>query len=127
MKLQVCWYPQVPCEPFEIPVDSVEQGVFVMDTLANYDIFQYENNIKPDYSNAGILVEWDEKDHEWVDWCDAETGEDDPREYLSANEAIKIEEIVTGLLEALKYARRFLKPEDVDLTYIDEAIKKAEQ
>ena len=30
------------------------------------------------------------------------------------------------LLEALKYAKRFLKPDDVDMTYIDDAIKKAE-
>jgi len=31
------------------------------------------------------------------------------------------------LLEALKYARRLLKPDDADMNYIDEAIKKAEQ
>lgn len=29
------------------------------------------------------------------------------------------------LVEALKYARRFLKPEDVDMAYIDQALSNA--
>ncbi len=59
-----------------------------MDVLAYYDQFQYENRIKPDYSNAGGLQMFDPLDDtdspegSWVDWCDEETGEDDPFTYL---------------------------------------------
>ena len=37
-------------------------------TLANYDLFQFENNIKPDYCNAGGLEEFNGKD--WLEWED---------------------------------------------------------
>ena len=81
-ELRVYWIPQVPMEAFTVDVACVEEGVKIMDVLADYDIFQYENKIKPDYCNAGGLMEWDEDSQEWVDWYDEGTGYDDPREYL---------------------------------------------
>lgn len=51
-----------------------------MDVLAEYDLFQFENKVKPDYSNMGGLLMFE--DGEWVDWYDDETNEDDPRAYL---------------------------------------------
>jgi hypothetical protein len=80
MKLRVWWIPQVPGKPFVVEVDTVTEGVLVMDTLARYDMFQFENNIKPDYCNAGGLGMYE--NDEWVDWFDEETGIDDPEEYL---------------------------------------------
>ena len=56
-----------------------------MNTLANYDLFQYENNIKPDYCNTTVLEEYNEDSQEWVDWCDEETGIDDLEEYFEVN------------------------------------------
>ena len=56
-----------------------------MDVLADYDKFQFENNIKPDYSNAGGLEIFE--NGEWPDWYDEATGEDDPREYLESLKA----------------------------------------
>ena len=87
-KLRVWWIPQVPGKPYYVKVDSVSQGVMIMDSLAFYDIFQYENNIKPDYCNAGGLQQFDESDTEdgidgsWVDWFDEYSGQDDPREFI---------------------------------------------
>lgn len=87
-KLRVWWIPQVPMEPFIVPVNSIEEGAKVMDTLADYDLFQYKNNVKGDYANAGGLSMFDPLDDtdspegSWVDWCDGETGNDDPRDYL---------------------------------------------
>ena len=78
--LRVWWIPQIPGKPFEAAVTSVSEGVKIMDTLAKYDIFQFENNIKPDYSNAGGLQQW--TGDEWEDWDDEESGEDDPEEWL---------------------------------------------
>lgn len=86
-ELQVWWIPQVPMSPFEVDVESVAEGVKVMTVLADYDKFQLDNNIKPDYSNAGGLRRWiaNADGHGgagWEDWYDEETGEDDPRIWL---------------------------------------------
>ena len=67
-KLRVWWIPQasLSCDTFYIPVQSVEEGKKMMDLLAVYDMFQLQNNIKPDFCNAGgleMLV-----DGEWEDW-----------------------------------------------------------
>lgn len=85
-KLRVWWIPQIPMSSFYVDVSTVEEGVKIMDVLADYDAFQLENNVKPDYSNAGGLVQLDD-DGEWLGWCDDETGEDDPREYLRKSNA----------------------------------------
>lgn len=81
-KLRVCHYPQIPCKPFIVNVEDLNQAKFIFDTLANYDLFQYENNIKSDYCNSTILEEWSEHDNDWVSWADNETGIDDLDEYF---------------------------------------------
>lgn len=83
--LQVWWIPQVPGTPFEVDVSSVEEGVRIMDVLAEYDEFQYENDIKPDYCNAGGLRMWTEDD-DWEDWYCGNGVEyfDDPRDWLES-------------------------------------------
>ena len=91
MNLQVWWIPQVPMNPFVVSVGSVSEGVKIMDVLADYDKFQFDNNIKPDYCNVGGINQWDEdSDGEgtpgWVNWSDEETGEDDPRAWLETQE-----------------------------------------
>lgn len=67
-KLRVWWIPQVgsSCDTFYIPVKSVEEGKKVMDLLAAYDMFQLQNNIKPDFCNTGGLQMF--VDGEWEDW-----------------------------------------------------------
>lgn len=74
--LRVWWIPQVPCKQFNVPVASIAEAKLVLRTLANYDLFQLENNIKPDYCNAGGLCVYDpelcdEDDGDgWSDWYD---------------------------------------------------------
>lgn len=68
-KLRVWWIPQMcAIKSFYVPVETVEEGKKVMDMLAAYDLFQMQNNIKPDYSNIGGLQMWDEEEKEWCDW-----------------------------------------------------------
>ena len=86
-KLSVWWVPQVPMAAFRVPVKSVAEGVKVMDVLADYDSFQFENEVKGDYASAGGLDVWDEDSDgqgnpDWANWYDEETGEDDPRKWL---------------------------------------------
>lgn len=81
-KLRVLHFPQIPCNPFEIKVEDLKEAKKMCDVLANYDLFQYENRIKPDYSNMTIVEEFDEKEQEWVSWYDEETGIDNIYEYF---------------------------------------------
>jgi hypothetical protein len=64
---RVWWVPQVPMKAFHYEVPDVASGRLLCDALAKYDLFQFENRVKPDYSNAGGLQELDE-DGEWVDF-----------------------------------------------------------
>lgn len=104
MKLRVFHIPQVPMKAFYVEVNSVEEGVKLMNTLALYDDFQYKNNVKGDYCNLnGLemydesltdqnLIDMDAKDR-WVDWYyDVdEDYYDSPEAYL---EAIKTGELI---------------------------------
>ncbi|MCK4503388.1 MAG: hypothetical protein KAU22_10160 [Desulfuromonadales bacterium] len=89
MELRVWWIPQLPGKSFYVGVGSVAEGVKIMVTLAQYDLFQLENNIKPDYCNCGGMQMFDPNDTEdapegsWVSWHDEESGEDDPDLWLS--------------------------------------------
>ena len=65
--LKVWWKPQVPCESFEYPVKDIPQAKMLLKALALYDLFQLNHKIKPDYCNAGGLVQF--QDGEWLDWC----------------------------------------------------------
>ena len=47
------WHiPQVPMEPFYVNCPDLPTADLVVDTLAEYDQFQFDHHIKPDYSNA---------------------------------------------------------------------------
>jgi len=72
--LQVWWIPQVPMKSFTMPVKNIDEACLLIYTLAKYDLFQYENDIKPDYANVGGLSIYE--DGEWVDWYDNEKNED---------------------------------------------------
>ncbi|MCR4362100.1 hypothetical protein NUG13_12245 [Bacillus subtilis] len=81
-RLRVAHIPQVPMKAFHVEVKNLEEAKLLFDVFANYDLFQLENNIKPDYANATFLEEFDEEENEWISWCDDETGIDDIYEYF---------------------------------------------
>jgi hypothetical protein len=62
--LRVWWIPQVPGKPFVVPINTVDEGVKLCEVLADYDLFQFENRIKPDYANAGG-IEYMDDTGEW--------------------------------------------------------------
>ena len=80
--LKVWWIPQVPMKAFEVEVETLPEAVRLLNTLAKYDIFQFENKVKPDYCNAGGVVMFEKESGEWVDWYDEETGMDDPEQFV---------------------------------------------
>ncbi len=65
--VKVWWIPQVPGDPFEVIVPDTATGKLVADILADYDQFQLDQNIKPDYCNAGGVVTYDAAEDEWFD------------------------------------------------------------
>ena len=81
--LKVWWIPQIPMKTFEYPVSSPQEGFILLDALAKYDLFQLENNIKPDFSNVGGLSVYEEaiddldEDYDgWGNWYCEFSGED---------------------------------------------------
>ena len=85
--LRVWWVPQVPGDAFHVAVASVDEAAKILTVLADYDAFQFDNKIKPDYCNAGGLDVWQadcdgDGTPGWRSWEDEETGIDDPVDYL---------------------------------------------
>jgi hypothetical protein len=76
LKLKVWWMPQIPMKCFEFEVSSIEEGRKFMDVLANYDLFQFENNVKPDYANTGGIV-YSHPLIEGGDWLDVPEDDDE--------------------------------------------------
>jgi Superinfection exclusion gene product 17 len=64
--LRVWHIPQVPGQPFYVHVDSVNTAIQVLNLLAAYDLFQYQNKVKPDYTNAQGLEVYE--GGEWGEW-----------------------------------------------------------
>lgn len=78
--LQVRHIPQVPMEAFAVDVDSLEEAIKLLEVLADYDLFQFKHNIKPDYCNIGGLAVWVADTFGgvpgWIEWHHPETDED---------------------------------------------------
>ena len=52
-EFRVWWIPQVPMKSFKVKVDNRAEGTKLLGILADYDQFQFDNCVKPDYCNAG--------------------------------------------------------------------------
>lgn len=99
--LRIWWVPQIPMKSFTANVANLVEAKLLLDTLAEYDLFQLAHNIKPDFANAGGLSIFDETDkHDgpdgsWVDW----TNEDgDDIDSLSIDELRTCEPEIGGTL-----------------------------
>lgn len=68
--LRVWHIPQVPGKPFHVDVATLREGALLLRALADYDLFQFKNRIKPDYCNAQGLEVFE--DGEWSDWYNEE-------------------------------------------------------
>lgn len=61
---------------FRKEVSSLAQAKLLLETLAQYDTYQAEHNIKSVYWNIGGLEMYDPEDSDWYEWEHPETGED---------------------------------------------------
>lgn len=76
-EMQVWWIPQVPMRPFKVSVKTLREARLILNTLADYDKFQFDRKIKGDYCNTGGLRVWSNNlDGEdgcgWIDFYDAD-------------------------------------------------------
>lgn len=82
--LRIWWIPQIPMDALYFPVKSITEAKHMLELLADYDLFQFYHNIKPDYSNVGGLEVFEGK--EWLEWenKDGDTIDDvdEKRKYL---------------------------------------------
>lgn len=53
LELRVWWIPQIPMEAFHVSIPDWDTGQLLLNAFADYDIFQFETRIKPDYCNMG--------------------------------------------------------------------------
>ena len=95
MKLRVWWIPQIPMKAFHVDVQTPEEAEKLLNVLADYDLFQYENRVKGDYANAGGLHYWDEEESDWLEWY----YDDESSEFhgMDINEIMQEKEFLTSL------------------------------
>lgn len=63
------WYiPQIPMTAFEVEKPTASEAQAALDLITDFSIFEFENKVKPDYSDVGGVQEWDETDQEWIDY-----------------------------------------------------------
>lgn len=76
--MRVWWIPQVPGKPFHVAIKNTDEAILLLNALADYDIFQFKNKIKPDYCNAGGLEVLEDNGNGCNEWCEwnNEEGED---------------------------------------------------
>lgn len=82
--LRVWHIPQVPMEPFEMPVASIAEGRRLIEALEAYDLFQYEHGVKPDYANASGISRYEQVDDDDIGWFDVDDYETDEQSPVSA-------------------------------------------
>lgn len=70
---------------FYIEVSSIEEAWLIMNILWEYDEFQFNNNVKPDYCNITGLEVFNEKEKDWEEWYD-ELGQDIKEHFESMEE-----------------------------------------
>jgi len=88
--LRVWWIPQVPMKAFYAPVDSPREGKKLLTVLAEYDLFQFENKVKPDYFNAGGLQMYEEDGNGRMEWCDWQNEDGDDIDYIEFEDLPKV-------------------------------------
>jgi hypothetical protein len=87
-EMKILHIPQIPMTAFDVPVQTLIEAKLLLDVLAEYDLFQFRQRVKPDYSNASFLVVFDttytqdgeNPEGSWVDWYDEEGNDIDQYE-----------------------------------------------
>ena len=66
-RFKIFYIPQVPMPAFEREYEDFETAKEVLNAIINFSIFEYDNNVKPDYSDVAGISFWDEAEQDWED------------------------------------------------------------
>ncbi|OZB79885.1 hypothetical protein [Microbacterium sp. 13-71-7] len=70
------WYvPQVPMKAFTREFDDLDAAKMVLNAVIDFSIFEFENDVKPDYSDAAGISRWESDGDGGFDWFDLEEDE----------------------------------------------------
>lgn len=70
------WYiPQVPMDAFEFDVPDLAAGKLVLDALSAFSWFEYQNDVKPDYADAGGIHSYEADGSGGFDWFEVDESE----------------------------------------------------
>lgn len=83
VELRVWWIPQIPMKAFRFPVPTLQAAKLLCNALAQYDLFQYKHNVKPDYDNAGG-ASWRHPELTGGEWFDFDPEDDDECQEVEA-------------------------------------------
>lgn len=91
-RLKILHYAQVGAdiEPFEVYANNLLEAHNAMNTLANYDLYQYDNRIKPDYNSCQFLEVYN--GIEWCDWIDEDLWTNDVSDLVDLYEEYIVKE-----------------------------------
>lgn len=81
-RYRVYYIPQVPMKAFTVEVTGLDAAQLLLDTIIKFSIFEFENKVKPDYSDACGIERWEEDSETGWDWF--ELDEDEQEEILQA-------------------------------------------
>ena len=66
-RYRAVYVPQVPMHALTVEVSNLEQTVVALESIIALSIFEFENRVKPDYSDFGTIERWIEDEQEWED------------------------------------------------------------
>ncbi len=118
-QLRLYHIPQVPMEGMIVDVSSPAEAVRIARILWNYDIFQFENNVKPDYSNmTGLIVH---EGGEWTDWYSpgGESFDEYEREFDTPKPKPQPVTVFEHLVSALEHDKDGMTPDTIRTVLID--------
>lgn len=81
IEFRVWWIPQVPMPSFKVDVPDIATGKILCSALADYDLFQFQHNVKPDYANAGGMS-WKHEVLTEGEWWDFDPDDEDDVEEI---------------------------------------------
>lgn len=95
--IKIWWIPQIPGKPFEVPVSSLVEAQKILDVLADYDLFQLKQKVKPDFCNAGgVMVfhtRYIDSESECDGWVDFYSPDGDEFKELTSDQLAQLDKL----------------------------------
>ena len=68
MRFRAWYVAKMPMKAFTVETTNAIDAEKILDVLEDFSLFEIQNNVKPDYAEAGGIDIWDEEYQEWTDY-----------------------------------------------------------